>query len=94
MWLTTRVQHRTHLLKDCMIQAFRYTIMLRSVVHSEFLLSAFSFEMHDEFLSSVFSPTIQVKDANISPMLCLAVHFILPVCLEGVALVFQEVKVS
>ena len=63
-------------------------------MYSEFLSGAFSIEMHDEFLSSVFSPMIRVKDANISPMLCLAGGFILLVCLEGVALVFQEVKVS
>jgi hypothetical protein len=47
-----------NLLQDGAIEVFSNTVVLRGVMHGEFLFRSFLPEVHDKFLASVFATSV------------------------------------
>lgn len=64
-------EHHSGLAEEGLVKALGDAVVLRGVVHHEFLLHSFTFQVVDKFVASIFPTSVRVQHTYLCVMLCL-----------------------
>ena len=88
------MQQGLNLLKECLVQLLCNAILGGGVMHSEYVHSSCSLQVHLELLTHILSTMVSVQLPDVCIHLCLAPCLILLVGSENFTFLAQQIKMS